>query len=89
MISNNPNTKYLLISEGGFPTIINGDEELIRYFNNPAREETDKYYIIGDEVEVKTSIQVIKKGVTYRSRDYGGGSITTPAIPYTIINRSD
>jgi len=47
--------------------LVKGDEALAKSFNSNLRTDAYKYYVLGEEVEVKTTVQIIKTGVVYRN----------------------
>lgn len=68
-INLNEEKRYVLIRENSDlpPVILNDQEELIRSFNSNLRKDSDRYYEIGQEVKVKTTIEVLPAKPTYRS----------------------
>lgn len=61
--------RYILIREGETPIILNGQDELIKSFNNNQSTDGDQYFELGPEVEVKVSVSVKQKGAVYRGSD--------------------
>ena len=78
-INLNEQKRYVLIRENSDhpPVILNGQEELIKSFNSNLRTDSDRYYEIGSEVKVKTTIEVTPSKPVYRS---GPGSTSKRTV---------
>lgn len=61
--------RYICIRKGSgqAPVLLENQEELVKSFNSNLRTDADKYYELGPEVVVKTTVQVINAGTVYRA----------------------
>jgi len=60
--------RYICIRQGSgqAPIILENQEALAKSFNSNLRTDADRYYELGPEVVVKTTVQVINAGPVYR-----------------------
>lgn len=54
--------------------LIPNEEMLVKSFNSNLRRDTDRYYELGPEVKIKTTVETVKNDV-YRDRPYPKGII--------------
>ena len=63
----NEEKRYVLICEGHPAFILNGQKELAKSFNSNLRTDADRYYELGPEVKVVTTVEVVPAKPVYRS----------------------
>lgn len=66
--------QYICIRMDGLPPFLIGNQEqLIKAFNSSDAKDTDRYYVLGSEVKVQTTV-VPATGTTYREGSYREGT---------------
>lgn len=61
-----PQKQYVCIRDGHPPILLEGEDALIRSFNSNLRTDADRYYELGPEVKIKTTVEVVKTEPVYR-----------------------
>ena len=59
--------QYVCIRDGHPPILLEGEDALIGSFNSNLRTDADRYYELGPEVKIKTTVEVVKTEPVYRS----------------------
>jgi len=61
-INANQEKRYVLIrgeQDDSQPIILNGQKELVKSFNSSSKSDSDRYYELGPEVRLKTTVEIV------------------------------